>query len=107
MEASTLETDLREPEMARYLRNHILDSTGPLLRATWASGLDAVPVGYTTYAANAIERNHRTLKDLMPSCANQQLGQLIVNVCDILNSRYRSDFYNNVHPLISEAPPIL
>ena len=67
-----------------------------------------MPLGYTTYAANAIERTHRTLKDLMgDNYQKQGLGELIVQLCDILNARVRSRFYSSVIPEMTKAPEIL
>eukprot|EP00959_Pyramimonas_sp_CCMP1952_P362533 7592199-Pyramimonas_sp.AAC.1 len=49
-----------QPELAKYLKNYTLICKEGIIRATWASG--AVPYGFTTFAANAIERQHRLLK---------------------------------------------
>ena len=58
--------DWNEPLMAKYLSKHILDTSGPLIRASWACGFGCVPLGFTTYAPNCIERCHRTVKGLLP-----------------------------------------
>eukprot|EP00959_Pyramimonas_sp_CCMP1952_P277277 5796906-Pyramimonas_sp.AAC.1 len=53
-----------QPEFAKYLRNYILICKEGIIRATWASGLGALPHGFTTFAANTIERQHRLFKSL-------------------------------------------
>ena len=55
-------TDLREKRMAEYLEKNVLDVSGNLIRASWTFGLGIVPLGFTTYAPNAIEVQHRILK---------------------------------------------
>ena len=52
MRGTTLETNFKEPNMAEYLQHHIIDFSAGFWRASWQSGLDAVPNGYTTYAGN-------------------------------------------------------
>eukprot|EP00973_Karenia_brevis_P054350 7550990-Karenia_brevis.AAC.1 len=57
----------------------------------------------THLAGNAVERNHRTLKDLMPEgYEQQQLSDLMTEVCDILNGRCRVGFYESVKREITE-----
>ena len=108
MEATILETDFRERRMAQYLKDCIFDTSGGHVRASWTSGLDAVPLGYTTYAANSCERNHRTLKDLLDlPYEGRGLGDLMVQLCTIMNSRMRTKFYSEVQAAILEAPAIL
>ena len=65
MESAESPTDFAEPAMAAYLKDHIFDCTGTFIRATWAYGLGAVPLGLTTYAPNAIERTWRLVKGLI------------------------------------------
>ena len=56
--------DLDESEYADYLEAEILNMSGDLIRASWQSGVGAVPLGFTTYAPNAIETTWRILKIL-------------------------------------------
>ena len=108
MRGTTLETDFNEPDMADYLQQHIFDFSAGYWRASWQSGLGAVPNGYTTYAGNCIERNHRTVKDLMAGgYQTQELSALVEEVCDIINSRCRSGFYADVKPTVKVVPPML
>lgn len=108
MEAELLETDFREPTMAKYLKEHIFDLEGPLIRASWQSGQGAVPDGFTTWAANAIERTHRTLKDLYDTLPHKQsIGELIVETCNIMNARIESGYYKTLVHRIAKPPPIL
>ena len=67
-----------------------------------------MPDGHTTYAANAIERVHRTLKDVMPSTyPSQGVGDLIVEVCTTVNARIRRGYYRDVTSKIAEPPAFL
>ena len=106
LSSSALDTDFDEPGMAAYIRRNVLDTdSGPLIRAAWASGVFAVPHGYTTYATNSMERAHRTLKGLMDTgYAGQSLGNLIEETCDVINSRYKAKFFAQVRPRLREAP---
>ena len=45
MAADKKDTDFREPAMSKYLREHILDMSGSLIRAAWSSGFGCVPLG--------------------------------------------------------------
>ena len=108
MEAQTIETDWKEPVFAQYLRAHCLQEYAGFLRAPWQCGVDATIPGYTTYAPSAIERSHRTLKDLLDrGLVSMGLGQLMDECCKILNARVRNGFYASTFPSISEAPAIL
>ena len=67
LQSSELPTDFGEAGFAEYLGKNILVLDTEGIRAHWASGLGAVPLGYTTYAPNAIERHHRTLNGVIPT----------------------------------------
>ena len=56
--------DWDEHEYANYIEAELLDITGEFIRASWQSGFGAVPVGFTTYATNAIESTWRLVKQL-------------------------------------------
>ena len=53
-----------EPEYAEYLEAELLEMSGEFIRASWQTGIGAVPMGFTTYAPNAIESTWRLLKQL-------------------------------------------
>ena len=108
MKAEVLETDFKEPGMEAYFRRHIFDESHGHLRAQWGSGLDEIVPGYTTYSANAAERWHRTVKDLMgDNYKSQGLRGLMVEVCTIMNSRIRRSYYKTYVPSITAAPQAL
>ena len=57
MEHEVLDTDFKEKHFAEYLKQHIFDIGGDsIIRCQFASGLGAMPLGYTTWAANSMER---------------------------------------------------
>ena len=62
---SELPTDWNEPAFCQYLQTHIFDLSGPCIKASWCYGVGSVPLGFTTYATNSIERSHRLLKGLL------------------------------------------
>ena len=58
-----------EEKMHDYLLSNLLSQEGDVLSSSWRSGLGSVPVGYSTYAPNSIERCWRLLKGLLkPGC---------------------------------------
>lgn len=105
MARSAGETDFNEPGMARYVSKHILDTTGPLIRASWNSGLGAVPLGFTTYAPNAIERAHRLTKGLLDKgYQHRDIAQLITDVAQALQSRIQAGAYADLRQEIPTPP---
>ena len=61
-------TDWGEPLLASYLEANLLEvSPDGSIAAAWQSGFGKVPVGFTTYAPNCIERSWRLLKSLLRS----------------------------------------
>ena len=61
-------TDWREPLLADYLEANLLQvSADGSITTPWRSGLGCVPLGFTTYAPNSIERSWRLLKSLLKS----------------------------------------
>ena len=54
-----------EPAMHDYLLKYLLSKNGDVLTATWRSGFGTVPLGFSTYAPNAVERTWRLLKGLL------------------------------------------
>ena len=109
MASQELATDFGEPRMASYLRKHILDASGPLLRATWCSGLGAVPEGYSCYAANTIESGHKSLKHLLSGVPrHRNVGQLLIQVDEAVKSKADdSGFYNGLQQSVTGPPSAL
>ena len=108
MRNSRCATDFREPAMAEYIASHILDAGGPLLRAPWASGLGCVPLGYTTYAPNAIEATWRVIKGLLDDGYKfRSSGALMVDVVNALQSRIRLGAYSNLQDAVTSVLPCL
>ena len=90
MRSKEEKTDWNEPEMEKYLRKNIFESEGEYITASWRSGICDVPLGYTTYAPNAIEVSHRVLKGLFTAgYERRSVGALIVEVCQAMSTRHR------------------
>ena len=80
-------------------------SSGPYLRSAWASGLSAVPLGYSCYSPNAIESAHRSLKRLLSGkLQHRNVGQLLQQAGDAIASKANSGFYSGLQDAISEIP---
>lgn len=78
---------------------------GPFLRASWQSGLGAVPLGFTTFAPNALESHHRALKRLLSGkSAHRNIGQLLQEVGDVITSKAESGFYQGLRQSVEHAP---
>lgn len=76
-----------------------------MLRASWQSGLGAVPSGYTTFAPNALESHHRALKRLLSGkSAHRNIGQLLQEVGDVITSKAQSGFYKGLRQSVEEVP---
>ena len=101
-------TDLREKRMAEYLEKNVLDVSGNLIRASWTFGLGIVPLGFTTYAPNAIEVQHRILKGLLtPGYERRDVASLMVEVCSSLGSRLDAGAYSELVNKLAEPPASL
>lgn len=75
------------------------------LRAPWASGLGAVPAGYSCYCPNTIEASHKSLKGLLSGkAAFRNLGQLLQQVGDGIKSKTESGFYSHLVHAIEKTP---
>ena len=97
MRNARCETDWDEPDMASYLETHILDCSADLIKASWNSGYGAVPLGFTTYAPNAVESTWRVLKGLLdPGYAWGNCGKLLGDVVASLDSRFEAGAYENL-----------
>ena len=97
--------DLDEPEYAKYLEEEILDMSGDLIRASWQSGVGAVPLGFTTYATNAIESTWRILKGLFDKGFRyQNVCQLIIKVHRAIISRVKAGKYADLQNTIEHPP---
>ena len=87
-EASEKKSNWSEPEVATYFKKSILNCSTDMIRAPWVSGLGAVPVGYSTYAANAEERKHRIIKDLLGEGYERfNAAEIMCRVCEVMTSR--------------------
>ena len=76
-----------------------------MLRASWQSGLGAVPSGYTTFAPNALESHHRALQRLLSGkSAHRNIGQLLQEVGDVITSKAQSGFYKGLRQSVEEVP---
>jgi len=93
-----MDTVFEEPEMAEYLRETVLvQGADGDFHCKWRHGLDSVPLGYTTFVSNNIERGWRTVKGLLPSGYQvQDCAQTMVEVCEILASRVDHVMYRNL-----------
>ena len=108
MEGSTEKHHFAEPQMAKFLRKHILDTSGELIRAAWSMGLGAVPPGLTTYAPNTIERDHRTTKGLFdPGFPHQDAATLMIDACASVSGRINTGRYNGLVSNLGMPPPCL
>jgi hypothetical protein len=102
------EGDLNEPEFADYLEQEMLDISGPLIRAAWQSGFGAVPLGFTTYAANAIEVTNRLLKGVFDKGFRyQHVCRLVEKVALAIETRIRAGKYANLVQSRADAWPWL
>lgn len=96
-------TDFNEPRMAAYLEENILQSDSGLVTASWRSGLGHVPLGYSCYAVNAIERSHRVVKGLLdPGYAVRGIGTLMKDVCEGLATRMDKGDYASLRSEVTE-----
>lgn len=78
------------------------------MRASWSSGLGACPLGYTTYAPNAVESAHKGLKHLMGGSWRQRnIGQTVLGVVAAVESRRQRGFYRGLMQAIAEPWPNL
>lgn len=100
-------TDFNEPAMAKYLAECIFDGSGPLLRSAWSTGLGLVPLGFTTYAPNAIESSHRVLKGLLPCPRSLDVASLMAEVCTVVDIRLKGGTWSNLLSAVPEPPPAL
>ncbi len=106
MSSSGAPTDFDEPAMARYLATFILCCQGNIIRAAWASGFGAVPLGFTTYAPNCIERCHRTVRGLLPGVyKSRDVATLMAQVCDIVDGKLADGHYRGLVSEMAEPPP--
>ena len=106
MDANSAPTDFNEPLMAEYLRQHILDCEGPRIRALWASGFGWTLPGLTTYAPNCIERQHRTVKGLMPGQHwDRDLSKTMLAVCASVAGKLKRGHYANLGAKVAKLPP--
>ena len=64
MDKSEKQFHWNEPRVASYMKENLFNAFNKYYQAPWQYGNGAVPLGYTTYAVNAIERSHRLLKHL-------------------------------------------
>ena len=108
MMADKAETDWNEPEMAAYLRDHILDCSSNLITAAWISGIGAILLGLTTYAPNTIERNHLGMKDLLPDGIDEKdLSSTTVDVCGAVQTKLEEGDFDKIRTRISRPYPNL
>ena len=97
-------TDFGEPRMAQYLRSEILCESGGFFRALWQYGYGSTPLGFTSYAPNAIERSHRMVKHLLgPGKVLLDLGETMVQVCRAVQGRVEQGYYSGLTSQV-EAP---
>ena len=76
-----------------------------MIRASWASGLGAVPLGYSSYCPNSIESAHKALKrSLGGKPAHRNVGQLLKQVPDAVKSKADMDFYRNLVSSVDSVP---
>ena len=100
--------DLNEPAFAEYLKRNMFDVKGGILRAAWCSGVGAVPLGFTTYAPNAIEVSHRALKHLLDHFwVHRDVATLMADVCDAVESRMFAGSYDKLHRVLQKAQRVL
>ena len=99
MQSSTAKTDWNEPEFAKYLGKHILDTkcSDGLIHATFASGLGAIPLGITTFAPNTMERSHRTVKGLLPKgYKHSKVTELVTEIGHVITARLKQGKYDSL-----------
>ena len=107
-EASSAPTDFNEPRFANYLKTHIFDVSGPLIKALWSTGLGAVPLGMTTFAPNSIEVTHRVIKGLLPKgYKHSTVKGLVSEVTKIVTNRVRQGKYDKLVSKLSNPPAVL
>ena len=83
-------------------------TSGEFIRASWQSGIGAVPLGFTTYATNAIESTWRVLKGLFDKGFRyQNVAQLIIKIHRAITSRMQAGQYVDLHNMIENPPPWL
>ena len=103
MEKKECSTDWNEPDMAKYIREHILVETSGLLDAPWRCGLGCTPLGFTSYAPNAIEVSHRVLKGLLdPGYNKRPVTSIMSEIAEALDSRLQSGHYDNLQKEVRE-----
>ena len=97
--------DYNEPDFAAYLKKNIFEINDGVILAAWCSGIGAVPLGFTTYAPNAIEVSHRVLKHLLDSCwLHRDVPTLMADVCDSVTSRLAGGKYEMLTQTLKTAP---
>ena len=97
--------DWDEPIFAAYLKKHIFDIEDGVIRAAWCCGIGAVPLGFTTYAPNAIESSHRVLKGLLDSAwLHRDIATLMVDVCESVSSRMVAGKFDDMRQVLPKAP---
>ena len=103
MKADQVTTDFNEPRMATYLEENIFTINETGISSPWRSGLGTVPLGYSSYAPNAIESSHRVVKSLLdPGYAVRGIGTLMKDVCEGLATRLEKGDYSSLSSSIKE-----
>ena len=104
----TLRRPTEERAFRDYLEKNILMSVKGGLGALWQYGLGSVPVGFTTYSTNAIERSHRMVKGMIGSARRQlDVGEAMVEVCRVVQARLEEGYYTGLLNAVSEPWPAL
>ena len=68
----------------------------------------ATPLGFTTYAARAIERSHRLLEGLLrEGYQHQNAAELIAGVCKVVSDRVASGAYKDMRSNVPTMPTVL
>ena len=106
MQSSAKRSDWNEPLLAEYMKKNLFNITSGYYRAPWQSGLGAVPLGFTTYATNAIERSHRLIKHLMdPNLYYISVAEVMVQAVNAVNTKIAAGFYDGLTQTISKVWP--
>ena len=79
------DTDWKEPRMAQYIEQSLLQQGPNGYTSAWRSGLGVVPTGFSTYSSNAQERSWRTVKGLLK--AGSGVCKMICNVCRTVDQK--------------------
>ena len=103
LEGDACVTDWNEKEMASYIREHILTKTNGMWDAPWRCGVGTTRLGLTSYAVNAIESSHRTLKSLLDSgYQKRSMTTVVVEICEALQSRLKQGRYDALKNEVSQ-----